>query len=216
MESSALVVVDMQNGFCKPDGLIYVPQAQEQIPSVSEAIAAARAAGALVIYTRVTWRSADDVVAGLGDNIPPLKERWSSPGGFSPTAWGRAIVEELAPRPDDTILDKRAFYPVGLEDFLLQRGVDTAYVAGTTANNCVYAACLACFEAGVRVRAIRECISSFDESSREPWLTNVDRYLGSVVGVEALAATVATSRPARSLVEPAVRCRALPASDPAG
>jgi len=29
----------------------------------------------------------------------------------------------------------------------------------------------------------RECISSFDESSREPSLANVDRYLGSVGGI---------------------------------
>jgi nicotinamidase-related amidase len=184
MADRALVVVDMQNGFCKPGGLIYVEQAEEQIPATARAIAHARATGMDVAYTRICWRSAEDVVEGLRENLPPLREGWSSDGGFLPTAWGYRIADELAPADGDRCIDKRAFHPPGLAPLLAELGVEEVFVVGTSANNCVYAACLAAFEAGLRVRAIADCVSSFDETFREPWLRNVDRYLGSVVTLE--------------------------------
>lgn len=194
MAAEALVVVDMQNGFCRPGGLIYVPQAEEQIPACAEAIRRARAEGIVVAFTQVRWDVADDVVAGLRHNLPPLNEGWSSEGGFHPGAWGHRIVDELAPASGEHRIMKRAFHPTGLADLVAREGVETAYVVGTTANNCVYAACLALFEANISVRAVGDCISSFDESFRTPWLANVDRYLGDVVSLDELGAPAPASR----------------------
>lgn len=188
MGEQALVVVDMQNGFCKPGGLIYVEQAQRQIPAIAHALAHARSTGMHVVYTQVCWREEDDVVAGLRANIPPLVTRWSEEGGFRPGAWGHRIVDELAPTDADHLVEKRAFDPPGLGTLLHELGVDEVHVVGTTANNCVYAACLAAFEAGLQVRAIADCVSSFSEDFREPWLRNIDTYLGSVVTLEQFAA----------------------------
>lgn len=193
MAAEGLVVVDMQNGFCRPGGLIYVPQAEEQIPACAEALLRARAARMVVAYTQVRWDSAGDVVAGLRHNLPPLSEGWSSDGGFQPSAWGYGIVDELAPADGEHRIEKRAFHPTGLADLLTGAGVETAYVVGTTANNCVYAACLALFEANISVRAVGDCISSFDESFRTPWLANVDRYLGDVVSLDELGAPAPAS-----------------------
>jgi ureidoacrylate peracid hydrolase len=184
MAKPALIVVDMQNGFCKPGGLIYIEQAGQQIPSVALAIDHARAENMQIIYTRVRWDSLGDVVEGLRANLPSLSEHWSDDGGFRPTAWGHRVVDELTPRPDDHCLDKRAFYPSGLAPLLRKLGVDEVFVVGTSANNCVYAACLAAFEAGLVVHAIEDCVSSFSEPFREPWLRNIDAYLGSLATLE--------------------------------
>ena len=54
----------------------------------------------------------------------------------------------------------------------------------TTANDCVYAACLALFEADYAVRAIRDCISSASDELRTPWLGNIDSHLGAVISLE--------------------------------
>lgn len=52
---------------------------------------------------------------------------------------------------------------------------------GTTANNCVYTAALALFEANLDVVAVEDCISSFNDEMKLPWLHNIARLLGPVV-----------------------------------
>lgn len=56
-DRTALVVVDVQNDFADPQGGLYVEGAEEIIPLVNELVGAARAAGALVVYTQ-DWHPA--------------------------------------------------------------------------------------------------------------------------------------------------------------
>ena len=51
-ERTALVVVDTQNDFADPDGNLYVEGGETIIPQINAEIAAARTAGALVVYTQ--------------------------------------------------------------------------------------------------------------------------------------------------------------------
>jgi nicotinamidase/pyrazinamidase len=51
-EATALVVVDVQNDFAHPDGSLSVDGAEAVLPAVNAEIAAARAAGAPVVYTQ--------------------------------------------------------------------------------------------------------------------------------------------------------------------
>ena len=51
-KKTALIVVDVQNDFADPSGSLYVPGGEEAIAYINEQIAAARAAGALVVYTQ--------------------------------------------------------------------------------------------------------------------------------------------------------------------
>ena len=44
-----LVIVDMQNAFCHPDGAVYVPQALSQLALTADLAGNARAAGMPVI-----------------------------------------------------------------------------------------------------------------------------------------------------------------------
>ena len=67
-EATALVVVDVQNDFAHPDGSLSVEGAEAVLPAVNEEIAAARAAGAPVVYTRTGTRRAPPIsspTAGL-------------------------------------------------------------------------------------------------------------------------------------------------------
>jgi nicotinamidase-related amidase len=176
-----LVVVDMQNAFCAPGGAIYVPQAEAQLPAVASAIALCRSAGIPVIYTTVVWEQPDDVPRGIRQNHPGLVPEWDQPGGLTVNSWGAALHEAVAPLPGDHILRKRGFHPPGLAELAHRLGLRSVLLAGTTANNCVYAAALALFEADLDVLAVADCISGFAEDLRLPWLQNIDRFLGRVV-----------------------------------
>jgi nicotinamidase/pyrazinamidase len=50
--TTALVVVDVQHDFADPDGGLYVDGGEEVVPVVNDEVAAARAAGAPVVYTQ--------------------------------------------------------------------------------------------------------------------------------------------------------------------
>ena len=47
--TTALVVVDVQNDFADPDGGLYVRGGEQVVPVVNDAVARARAAGAVVV-----------------------------------------------------------------------------------------------------------------------------------------------------------------------
>ena len=50
--STAVVVVDMQHGFCHPEGSLYAPASEDALDPVTGLVARAREAGARVVYTR--------------------------------------------------------------------------------------------------------------------------------------------------------------------
>ncbi len=50
-DATAAVVIDMQNGFCHPDGSLYAPDSEAAIDPVRAVIKLAREAGAQVIST---------------------------------------------------------------------------------------------------------------------------------------------------------------------
>src|SRR3546814_18787851 len=67
---TALVVVDVQNDFADPGGSLYVAEGDDIVPRVNELIAAAGAAGALIVYTQA-WHTPE---------TPPF----APPGGTRP------------------------------------------------------------------------------------------------------------------------------------
>lgn len=82
----ALVVVDVQNDFGHPDGNLYVDGGDAIVDGVNEEIAAAREAGALVVYTQ-DWH-------------PESTPHFAKDGGTWPVhcvgdTWGAEFVPDL-------------------------------------------------------------------------------------------------------------------------
>ncbi len=82
----ALVVVDVQNDFADPGGGLYVEGGERVVPVINEAVAAARAAGATVVYTQ-DWH-------------PPTTPHFAKDGGVWPThcvaeTWGAQLHPDL-------------------------------------------------------------------------------------------------------------------------
>ena len=134
-DSTALIVVDMQNGFCHPDGSLYAPASEETIDPVGETIEIVRSAGAQVIYTRDVHPPEQFEDAHYYDEF----ERWGE--HVLEGSWEAEIVEELAPREEDHVVEKHtydAFYNTEVEGWLRARGIDDLLICGTLANVCVF------------------------------------------------------------------------------
>lgn len=142
VDSTALLVIDMQNGFCKPDGAfaklgLDVSMCNAAIQGCRELIDAAHESGVPVIYTRYILRpDLKDAGYLLHAEKPALIGTRSLVYG----AWDAEIVDELKPEPDDFVIDKTrysAFYGTPLESILGTLGVRHLILAGVTTNICV-------------------------------------------------------------------------------
>lgn len=150
---SALVVVDMQNGFLKPNG--YFDQvgydlnhAPGTIERVRQSIVAARAAGMFVVYIQSGF-DADHLVVGgptapvwhkseaqiLMRERPELHRKLITDG-----TWDYEIVDELKPASGELVVRKSrysAFAGTCLDQVLRARRIQNIVFTGVAANACV-------------------------------------------------------------------------------
>jgi ureidoacrylate peracid hydrolase len=141
-DDTALLVIDMQNGFCRPKGSMATlgldtSMCEAVIPQVRSLVDAAHDADVPVIYTRYVY------LPGYADGgllpteiLPAMRDI----NALAEGSWDAAIVDELAPTGSDLVVDKSrysAFYGTRLEPILTGLGVRSLVICGVTTNMCV-------------------------------------------------------------------------------
>ena len=173
LEHAALVVIDMQRDFLLPGGFGEtlgndVGQLAAVVPPLQRVLAAARAAGLMVIHTREGHRP------DLSD-LPPAKHRRGLPslriGDPGPYGrilirgeYGHDIVDELAPLPGELVIDKPgkgSFYGTNLQEVLTEAGITTLVVTGVTTEVCVHTTVREANDRGYEVLVLSDCVGSY-------------------------------------------------------
>jgi biuret amidohydrolase len=169
----ALVIIDMQRDFVEPGGFGEalgndVSLLRKALLPTRRVLAAARKAGILVIHTREGHR------ADLADLWPAKKER----GRFKTTIgdkgpmgrilvrgeFGHDIVDELAPRDGEPVIDKPgkgAFYATDLSEILKSRGIKHLIVCGVTTEVCVNTTVREANDRGYDCLILEDCVASY-------------------------------------------------------
>jgi nicotinamidase-related amidase len=134
-DRTAVVVVDVQNGFCHPDGSLYAPPSEACIGPVTDLVGRARDADARVVYTRDVHPPGQFDDAHYYDEF----DRWGE--HVVEGSWEAELVDELNPAGErEHVVEKHtydAFHETELDGWLSARGVDDLLVCGTLANVCV-------------------------------------------------------------------------------
>ena len=139
---TALIVVDLQNGFMAPGQPAEIAPAREIVPNVNRLAAATRAAGGTVVWIQntITPESEKSWSIYLGNFA---NEDWGlrMRRAFTPGDFGHALYPSLEVRPSDLTVRKTrfsAFVPGAseLDSILRGRGIDTLIVVGTATNVC--------------------------------------------------------------------------------
>ncbi|MFC7176453.1 cysteine hydrolase family protein [Halosegnis marinus] len=133
-ESTAVVVVDMQNGFCHPDGSLYAPGSEAALAPCADLVARAADAGARVVFTR------DVHPPGQfdGNRYYDEFERWGE--HVVEGSWDAELHGDLPAERADLVVEKHtydAFHETQLDGWLSARGVTDLLFCGTLANVCV-------------------------------------------------------------------------------
>ncbi len=149
----ALLVIDMQNEFVKPQWTPYwIPEATRQAPRIKRLIDHCRNKNIPIIYTvfSKTHRYLDRPKTGkfMPNRFPDLNIDQSS-YFIEGQVW-----HELAPEPDDIIIHKPsygAFYDTPLETILKNLAKDTIIICGTMTNFCCGMTARQGYERGFKV-----------------------------------------------------------------
>ena len=173
LAETALVIIDMQRDFVEPKGFGEslgndVSQLAGVVPVLAGVLAAARAAGLLVIHTR------EGHLPDLSD-CPPAKLRRGKPsariGDPGPNGRilirgerGHDIIDELYPVDGEPVIDKPgkgAFYGTGFGDLLAAHGITRLVVTGVTTEVCVHTTVREANDRGYDCLVLSDCVGSY-------------------------------------------------------
>ena len=205
---TAIVVVDMQNDFCSPDGWLShigvdVTPAREPIEPLRRLLPALRRIEVPVIW--LNWGNRPDRLnlspalhhvykpsgegVGLGDPLPkngaPVLE-WGS--------WAAAVVDELAPHDGDVRVDKyrmSGFWDTELDSILRNLAITTVLFGGVNADQCVLATLMDANFLGYDCLLVRDCTATTSpDYCLQATLYNVKQCFGFVTDSGALLAAI--------------------------
>jgi nicotinamidase-related amidase len=198
-EKTALVVIDMQNDFCHPEG--YYARAGRDISALAASVAPVRTlldrcrrAGTTVAFTRLIH---DEGRGAMEERhaIRPL--RWTASGKrLLPGSWGAEVVDELRRLDGEIVVDKAgysAFDDTRLEAELRARGVTTLILAGVVTYACVLATSFSAFDRGFDVLLATEAVGSWNAALGTGTSEIVDLLLGRSLSSDQIA--IVPSRP---------------------
>ncbi len=174
-DRTALVIIDMQNDFCAPGGFGErlgndISPARAIIPAISRVMAAARAAGLLIVHTREGHRP--DLSDCPPSKLARSRRQGAGIGDEGPMGRilirgekGHAIVPELTPLPGEIIIDKPgkgAFYQTDLHHILQENHIESLILCGVTTHVCVHSTLREANDRGYECLVLEDATAAFD------------------------------------------------------
>lgn len=189
---TALVVVDMQNDFCRPDGYFAAAGFATEplrsiVPRLRELVAAMRERSVSIVFTRLIH---DPAVPDVHERHAILPTGWrATERRLVPGTHGAEIVDELQPLPGDLVVNKggySAFADTPLGSYLRRCGVRAIALAGTVDYACVLHTAFDAFELDFDVLLLDDCTAGWDPALSVASRRIVELLLGRVVESEAV------------------------------
>ncbi len=206
---TALIVVDMQNDFCHPDGWLAgigvdISRARAPIEPLRHLLPALRAAGVPIIW--VNWGTRPDRAnlspalrhvydpagggVGLGDPSPRTGARVLQAG-----SWSAQVVDELVAAAADLRVDKHrmsGFWDTPLDAILRNLAVTTVLFGGVNLDQCVLHTMADANFLGYDTLLVEDCAATTNpDFCRDATLLNIRQIFGfhfrSTDLIEALA-----------------------------
>ena len=212
---TAVVVVDMQNAFASPNGLLDIAGtdisgADEVVRRIAELLEASRAAGVQVVYLQTGYKP--DLSNGGGAASPnPRKETALRLMRARPELRGKLLVEgtwdfqivtPLAPRESDIVVLKTrysGFAGTELDSVLRAREIRYLVFVGIATNVCVESTLRdAYFHEYWPLLVTDGALQAGPPEAHAATLFNVESFFGWTIGTRSLIAGLDSSRTTRA------------------
>ncbi|WP_420840363.1 cysteine hydrolase family protein [Argonema galeatum] len=211
LAKAAILVIDMQNDFCHPDGWLAhigvdVTPTQTPINPLKTLLPELRKANVSVIW--LNWGNRPDLLnisaglrhvynptgssVGLGDPLPVSGAKVLMAG-----SWAAAVVDELEQKPEDIRVDKyrmSGFWDTPLDSILRNLGKTTLFFGGVNADQCVMATLQDANFLGYDCILVEDCTATTSpEYCWQATLYNVKQCFGFVTDSQAILKAITHS-----------------------
>jgi nicotinamidase-related amidase len=187
--TTALLLVDLQNGTCGPAQAGLRPDFHQRflahtLPAARRALAFCREAGLEVIHTVIANLTADGRDRSLDYKRCGL--------GFSPGSWEARVIDPLTPLADEVVLPKSSSSPfnsTSLDYVLRNLGIQELVVAGILTDQCIDHTVKDAADRGYRVTCLIDACQA-ETPERHAAALQCFRGYGRQCTVEEFAASV--------------------------
>lgn len=176
-KQTALVLIEFQNDFTSPGGVFHeavrgVMESNNMLNNTLETVAAARKAGAHIIYVPISFTedyheltaTPYGILKGVVDN-----------GAFKKNNWGSEIIDVLKPHAEDVVIEGKrglcSFASTNLDFILRSMGINTVALAGFLTNCCVESTMRTAYEKGFNVVTLTDCCATLSIEEHNNALT---------------------------------------------
>jgi nicotinamidase-related amidase len=199
-KSTAVVLIEFQNDFTSDGGALHgavqgVMDSTQMLENTKKLVEEAHAAGATVIHAPISFAEGYNeitdhpygILAGVVDNK-----------AFVKGTWGAQIVDDLAPGPDDIVIEGKrgldTFASTNLDFILRSKGIKTVALGGFLTNCCVESTMRSAYEKGFDVVTLTDCVAATSEAEHENAIqydypmfsrpTTSEEFIGTLKGEE--------------------------------
>jgi ureidoacrylate peracid hydrolase len=192
-QKTALIVVDMQNGFCHLKGEMAqagfdISASSDIVPRVRRLVRLCRDAGAPVFWSRQEHFPGDETREGrrVATHLAKGKVRVAERG-----TWDSEILDELKEdvQPGDYVFTKHrmsCFFDTTLDTKLRMLGVTTLIISGVATNVCVESTIRDAYFRDYDIYVMEDCVGGYFEDLHKATLKNVEVYFGELLDVDSL------------------------------
>jgi nicotinamidase-related amidase len=170
--NTALVLIEFQNDFTTPGGVFHdgvkgVMASNNMLANAVEVADRSRRAGVTVMHAPITFAEG---YGELTDHPYGILKGVVDNKAFRKGSWGAEIVDALAPRPGDIVIEGKrgldAFPSTNLDFILRSKGIETVVLAGFLTNCCVESTMRSAYERGFNVITLKDCTAALSQEQQ--------------------------------------------------
>jgi ureidoacrylate peracid hydrolase len=175
---TAVVLIEYQNEFTSDGGALHGPveevmERTGMMANSTRVAEAAREAGATVLHAPITFAEGYNEITAHPYGI--LKGVVDG-NAFVKDSWGAAIVDEMAPKEGDIVVEGKrgldTFASTNLDFILRSKGIQTLVLGGFLTNCCVESTMRSGYENGYEVITLTDCMAATSAEEHDNAIKN--------------------------------------------
>lgn len=200
---AGLVVIDMQNYFCKPGHQGEVPASRDIVPNINRLAADLRRRGGLVVWVRNGTRDTRESWSNYHEFLHTTERYERRYAAMDGDGDGYAYWHGNDIRPEDAQVTKTRYSAFiqgssDIERVLRERGIDTLLIAGTATNVCCESSARDAMMLNYKVVMVSDGLATHNDEEHNASLSIFYGLFGDVQSTDEAIASLARGDKARA------------------